>query len=60
MTTQLIIILFVGFAAIMAFLEGFICARKALKQSDKVMAVAAVVFIFCGVVLLLCLNSIKA
>lgn len=58
MSTQLIGVLFIGFCAFISLLEGFISARKALKQNDKVLAAFAVVFLVCGTVLLLCLNSI--
>jgi hypothetical protein len=60
MSTQLIGVLFISFCAFISLLEGFISARKALKQDDKVMAAFAGVFLICGMVLLLCLNSITS
>ena len=60
MSTQIIGILFIGFCAFISLLEGFICARKALKQNDKIMAAFAIVYNICGVGLLLCLNSITS
>lgn len=58
MSTQLIGVIFIGFSALISLLEGFISARKAMKENDKVMTAFAVVFLVCGTVLLLCLNSI--
>ena len=58
MNTQLIGVLFIGFCALISLLEGFLCARKALKQNDKVLTAFAVVYFVCGMVLLLCLNNI--
>lgn len=60
MSTQLIGVLFIGFCALISLLEGFYCARKAMKQDDKVLAAFAIVFLVCGAVLMLCLNNIKA
>lgn len=58
MSTQLIGVLVIGFCAFISLLEGFITARKSLKQNDKVLAAFAVVYLVCGMVILLCLNSI--
>lgn len=60
MSTQLIGVLFIAFCAFICLLEGYICAHKALKQGDKVMAAFAVVYNVFGMVLLLCLNSITS
>lgn len=59
MNTQLIGVIFIGLCAFISLLQGFNCARKALKEDDKVLTFFAVVFNLCGIVLLLCLNSIK-
>lgn len=58
MSTQTIIILLIGLCALASLLEGFACARKAVKQNDKTLSVFAVVIIISGIVLMLCLNSI--
>ena len=60
MSSQIIGILFIGFSACISLLQGLNCARKAMKEGDKVLAVFAVVFNLCGITLLLCLNSITA
>ena len=58
MSTKTIIILLIGLCAIVSLLEGFACARKALKQDDKTMSIFAAVFIISGMVLTLCLSNI--
>lgn len=58
MSTQLIGVIFIAFCAFISLLEGFICAHKALKHGDKILTAFAVVYNICGIVLLLCLNSI--
>lgn len=60
MSTQLFGILLIGLCASISLLQGFVCARKAMKQNDKTLTAFAVVFLVCGVALLLCLNSITA
>ena len=58
MSTKTIIILLIGLCALVSLLEGFACARKALKQDDKTLSVFAGVFIISGMVLTLCLSNI--
>ena len=60
MSTQLVGVLFIAFCALISLLQGLNCAHKALKERDTVMSVFAVVFNLCGIVLLLCLNSITS
>lgn len=58
MDSQLISVLFIGLSAFISLLQGFISARKALKENDKVLTAFAVVFLTCGTVLLLFLRSL--
>ena len=58
MSTQTIGIICIGLCAAISLLQGFISAHKAMKQNDKVLAAFAVVFIVCGIAILLCLNGI--
>lgn len=60
MSTQLIGFIFIAFCTFISLLEGFVCAHKALKYDDRVLAAFAVVYNLCGIILLLCLNSIRA
>ena len=60
MSTQLIGILFIGLCSLVSLIQGFNCASRALKQNDKTLTVFAVVFLVCGVALLICLNNITA
>ena len=60
MDTQLIGVIFIGFCAFVSLLEGYLCAHKALKHDDKILATFAIVYNICGIVLLLCLNSITS
>ena len=59
MSTQLIGVILIGFCAFLSLLQGFICARKAMKQRSNALTAFAVVFLGCGVTLMLCLCSIK-
>ena len=59
MSTQLIGVILIGFCAFLSLLQGFICARKAMKQRSNALTAFAVVFLGCGVILMLCLCSIK-
>ena len=58
MSGKLIVVLLIALCALISLIEGFICAREAMKQNDKVLAIGAAVLYFCGMGLLLCLNSI--
>ena len=59
MSTQLIGVILIGFCAFLSLLQGFICARKAMKQRSNAMTAFAVVFLGCGMILMLCLSGIK-
>ena len=59
MSTQLIGVILIGFCAFLSLLQGFICARKAMKQRSNAMTAFAVVFLGCGMILVLCLSSIR-
>lgn len=58
MSTELVGILLIGLCALVSLIQGFNCARRALKQNDNALTVFAVVFLVCGTVLLMCLNNI--
>ena len=60
MSTELIGFIFIAICACISLLQGMHCARLAMKEGDKVMAVGAFVFHTCGLILLLCLNSMTA
>lgn len=59
MSTQIIGMLFIAFCACISLIEGSMCARKAIKEHDTVLTIFGCVFYICGIVLVLCLNSIR-
>lgn len=59
MSTQLIGVILIGFCAFLSLLQGFICARKAMKQRSNAMTAFAAIFLGCGMILVLCLSSIR-
>ena len=58
MSTELVGIFLIGLCSVVSLIQGFSCAYRALKKNDNTLTVFAVVFLVCGTVLLICLESI--